>query len=1130
MDEQKTEQEAESAQTAQKPVKRRRPWWARLLKVVGWVCVALVVLALLLPTLLSLGVTRGVALNAVNGAIAPAKLEIEDWSFGWFAGQSVKGVHYRDEAKGVDAKVSEVRLSSLWELVPVGQITVDVEVESPTVALFTPVQPEPAPAQPVPEPQPQTLAESASAQPTPAPAPASAAELFRLPDWAVKAHVVVRNAAFSKEGMPEPLVSGVNVELTVPSLNEDITAKLEGKFLDLAFSARAEVPSANALLAAKTPAEFMRLVEFDANAPWLTVDVDAESKAGATWPKASARVGVDFPLALGVAQGFGVALPTGAAIDAGKAEVRAEVGQAKGNPAALEAGLSVTTTDIETTLEGKRATIPSVAVGVSGLTVDPANLLSTAIGNLTVRFPGVTVSGQGSLDGGSLQAQVESQEVLDALEPFIGAVPAPGPVRVTLDGQAKDGAFALQTKVTTGPDELARVNLTAGDVDVAAQRVGDLALALNADLFTVAEYLKLKEPQIKDGLLDVAVKGRYDAGAAEATTTIRLRDVDLAGAGYKLKEPSLVAGAFKARFADKRLDVTDLSLDVATVAHLEGTAAYALGTPVGQAVTAGFTGWVAPEHALKAWLVPAAPTKMPQVTGKIALGLTAGPAEAETTIPAVKVTVDSDDLAVTLPGMRAIEAPLDVDAAVEGQGKDILLRALSVKMPYVELAATGGFATESGVVTAEGTLTPVFDAIWGLPFLDKAREQGIAVSGRETRPFSLTLPIKGGVEGILREGRAEAAMAFARVTVPGLDIPNGEAKATLKDGTAALDAVVALNGGEVRLTPRLDVTETGYEIYIPEGDYLLKDFNVTTEMLDAGLGLVSPILKGSAEPSGTVSVQSRRMRLALGEPNPLSTLDLELALITSEIALKPNGVLGQVLSAAGKGAKTVSLKSQELVVAVKEGTLSTDKPIEVEIGKDWTVACQGKTDLATRAIDYTLSVPLDGVLGDKVSDKSLLKPVTLPITGTVDNPNVEVGNLLSSVKDVGVSVGVSRLQEHLDKKRAKAEASGDAKEAAKAELIDKAATTVLSGLLSGGDAEGEGEAQQDAAEEEADASDLFGAALNLGGAVLKEKQEEAEKQAAEPKTEQEREKAAKEEAKREAVRGGLNALRGLLGN
>ena len=77
MDEQKTEQEAESVQTAQKPVKRRRPWWARLLKVVGWVCVALVVLALLLPTLLSLGVTRGVALNAVNGAIAPAKLEIE---------------------------------------------------------------------------------------------------------------------------------------------------------------------------------------------------------------------------------------------------------------------------------------------------------------------------------------------------------------------------------------------------------------------------------------------------------------------------------------------------------------------------------------------------------------------------------------------------------------------------------------------------------------------------------------------------------------------------------------------------------------------------------------------------------------------------------------------------------------------------------------------------------------------------------------------------------------------------------------------------------------------------------------------------------------------------------------------
>ena len=119
--------------------KGKKPWWKRLLKWLGWTCIVLLVLILLLPTLLSLGVTRNVALNIVNGAIAPAKVEIADWSFGWFTKQSVEGIHYRDETKGVDAQVKSVRLSSLWKLIPLGQMTVDVEVDSPAVAasLFT---------------------------------------------------------------------------------------------------------------------------------------------------------------------------------------------------------------------------------------------------------------------------------------------------------------------------------------------------------------------------------------------------------------------------------------------------------------------------------------------------------------------------------------------------------------------------------------------------------------------------------------------------------------------------------------------------------------------------------------------------------------------------------------------------------------------------------------------------------------------------------------------------------------------------------------------------------------------------------------------------------------------------------
>ena len=142
---------------------------------------------------------------------------------------------------------------------------------------------------------------------------------------------------------------------------------------------------------------------------------------------------------------------------------------------------------------------------------------------------------------------------------------------------------------------------------------------------------------------------------------------------------------------------------------------------------------------------------------------------------------------------------------------------------------------------------------------------------------------------------------------------------------------------------------------------------------------------------------------------------------------------------------------------------------------------------------------------------------------------------MDSAAETGVSVVVSRLQQHLDKKRAKAEATGDAKKAAEAELIDKAATSVIGGLFGSDEEDAKGEAKEEVPGEKPEATEakdagVLGAALNYGGALLEEKQKEKEAKAAakaaKPKTAKEQKKEAKKEAQREAIRGGLKALFG----
>ena len=115
--------------------KRPKRWGRRVLLGLLGLLVLVMALVALAPTLLSTGAARRFVLGKVNAAIAPATLEVGDWSFAWTRDQSLSDIRYTDARQGIDARVRKVGVSSLWELVPVGKITARVEVEAPVGVL-----------------------------------------------------------------------------------------------------------------------------------------------------------------------------------------------------------------------------------------------------------------------------------------------------------------------------------------------------------------------------------------------------------------------------------------------------------------------------------------------------------------------------------------------------------------------------------------------------------------------------------------------------------------------------------------------------------------------------------------------------------------------------------------------------------------------------------------------------------------------------------------------------------------------------------------------------------------------------------------------------------------------------------
>jgi len=89
--EQAQSDEASKGKPAPKRKRRKWPW------IVGGIVLLLVILVALLPTILSSSVGRSIVESEVNSRIN-GKLQIQDWSLGWFSGISVDGLVINDES------------------------------------------------------------------------------------------------------------------------------------------------------------------------------------------------------------------------------------------------------------------------------------------------------------------------------------------------------------------------------------------------------------------------------------------------------------------------------------------------------------------------------------------------------------------------------------------------------------------------------------------------------------------------------------------------------------------------------------------------------------------------------------------------------------------------------------------------------------------------------------------------------------------------------------------------------------------------------------------------------------------------------------------------------------------------
>ena len=980
-----------------KPVNARgerkpRRWGLRVAFGVLGVFGVLLALVAGVPWLLSCAWARTLILGKANEALAPARVEVASWRLSWFGAQQVEGVTYSDPRAGVEARVKALQLNSLWQLLPLGRVQAEVTIDAPEVTL-TPVA---------------KAAESVPGEPT-APSAPAAKEPPTLPITHLSAQVTVRGARVVYTPLAEPLLEAGELQLSLPALDQPLRGRLTGSSLGMTLGVEGETRPLPEALA--KPALALARASTWGNGAWGEW-VGSVKGGGSVWPEVQFNLRLALPALLAQAQQLASAfgqealLPAGYAITSGTLHAS---GSLTPQGERLQTSLNLRTEALAGTVAGQPLTLsPQVTLQAQ---VVPASPLESVLDQLTIALPGLSVEGHGALNSESaLKVQAESAALLAAARPFVGEVALAEPVTLTAKLSGKREAASAQVvlrrqeaQANTAP--LLQAQLKVEEPDLAQRAFRSAALTLEADLTQALRFAPpLPEGQAAGGELRLNATAAGNLEALRAKVIAAVRNATFTSAAWQVREAELARVEATLAYTAGALSAEALKLTTPCLtAEGQGTLASGQSFP-----TAEFAGAFQPSRLL-AWRKWGKDETPLAVQGTLDYALKASPEQR------LEAQVRSADFALALPEQQPLALPFTLSAAAT-LGETLTLERLALDQALLSLTARGTYAPTEALLTLEGTLTPDFAALWALPVCAPYRDLGLSVSGRHTTPFTFRAPLSAGTPAILNEGRAQAELRFDKITCPGLDIPGGSATFTLAEGVAAMEGAWQVNGGRLNLCPRVNLSATPYVLTVPEGSRVLDQVQVTPELLDLALRAVSPILPGSAEPQGTINLLAQQVRLPLGgETEPLAALEAQVLFQTRGVALRPNGTLGTVLSLLQARDRVLALPDQNFGVAVSGGKLTCDE-IHLRVSGA-RLRCAGSSNLLTREVDYTLSIPLtEQLLGSRLSKKLPVgQTLRLPIRGTIDRPQVETGPILTFLKENAITRASQKVSQRLTK-------------------------------------------------------------------------------------------------------------------
>ena len=272
--------------------------------------------------------------------------------------------------------------------------------------------------------------------------------------------------------------------------------------------------------------------------------------------------------------------------------------------------------------------------------------------------------------------------------------------------------------------------------------------------------------------------------------------------------------------------------------------------------------------------------------------------------------------------------------------------------------------------------------------------EDLTLTGKQSDKINFTSEYpEGQTDKMLPNLNASGAVGFQSADYMGLDFGPTDVNIVVRNGLLKiLPFSTIVNEGRFNFGAQTDFKQKPALFKTTEPMQIIKDIKINDQTTGKLLKYLNPIFANAANVSGIANLNCEKLSIPLSAAAK-NKAEIVGTVSISQLNLQTSDFLGQILSVVGGGVRGTIITIHPTRFVLRDGFLRYDN-MEMDVG-DNPVNFEGVIGL-DKSLNMTVTLPYTTEGRTIRVGGESARRITLPITGTVDNPKLDVGKLLEN--------------------------------------------------------------------------------------------------------------------------------------